>query len=557
MFNKRRKKQELNPDEIFLDSSNLPSFNTQQFEGQPEKAISRPTIYLTLIVFFAIFTLFSFRVGYLQIVKGESYAERSKNNSLNLTPIFPARGNIYDRNNLELVWNNEGRIYRELSGLSHVLGYIGYPNKDELATGLYHHKEFIGRSGVEKEFNQQLIGIKGVKIEEFNALGKLESDHIVKEPISGQDIILSIDAEVQSALYEQIKRIATDRGFSGGAGVIIDVKTGEIIALTSYPEYDPNIISSGKEAEKIGGYFSDKNTPLINRAISGLYTPGSVFKPFMALAALIENIIDPNKVIVSTGALRVPNPYDPGKPTIFKDWRVNGPTNMRQAIAVSSNIYFYQIGGGFGKQKGLGISNIKKYSLLFGLSQKTGINLPGESGGTIPSPEWKASNFDGEPWRLGDTYHTSIGQYGVLVTPIQMARAYALIANNGVLIRPTILKVDEKNKEVLASMSVGIDDFKIIREGLREAVVSGTAKGLNMTEVAVAAKTGTAELGETKEKVNSWVSGFFPYEDPRYAFTIVMEKGARSNTIGGVAVMRGFLDWIRIYKPEYFKGRDF
>jgi len=550
------KNQDLDPDEIFLDSSNLPSFDNQQFEGRIEKPISRRAIYLAGLFFLLFFSLFLGRVGFLGVVEGKEYAERSENNTLRHTPIFPERGIIYDRNKTELAWNNEGRVYIDKEGYGHLLGYIGYPTKKDLETKDYHPKELIGKGGVEKEMEETLAGSKGVKIEEINALGKIFSDHTVKNPESGKSVVLSIDGRVQEKLYEYMKKLAADRGFQGGGGAIMDVRTGEIIALASFPDYDSNVIVKGEDKELLRRYFTDPRNFMINRVISGLYTPGSVFKPFMAVGALAEGIISPSKFIYSSGELVIPSPYDPKIKTVFKDWKAHGSVDMRRAIAVSSNVYFYVIGGGLKSlgQTGLGISRIEKYAKMFGLSKPTGINFPGEEDGVIPNPEWKKKNFDGEDWRIGDTYHTAIGQYGVLITPIQLLRGIAAIANDGKLVKPTILKSEGEAKE-FEKLPLSSEHLKIVREGMRLGATEGTAKALDLGSVKVAAKTGTAELGATKEKVNSWVTGFFPYESPRYAFVVVMEKGERSNLVGSVFVMRQLLDWMSLEAPEYLEVR--
>lgn len=556
-YRSRLKSRELNPDEVFLDSSNLPEFDNQQFEGRLEKAISRKTILFFLLICLGVFIIFVLRTGYLQLAKGEYYANRSLNNTLNLLTIFPERGNIYDRNGEELAWNDQGRKYSDNPAFSHILGYLGYPSPEDMAQELYESKELTGKSGVEKQYNKELAGIKGVKIIEVNARGEVVSDHVINQPQSGQDLTLAIDYKVQAKLYEIIGSVVTDRGFTAGSGVIVDTQTGEVLAMASYPGYDPNAISLGNDPVKINSYFGDSRNPLLNRLVLGLYTPGSVFKPFMAAAALAEDVIEPQKTIYSAGQLEVVNPYNPKLKTIFKDWKAHGAVDMRKAIAVSSNVYFYVIGGGFGNQKGLGIKNIKKYAEMFGLARLTGIDLPSEAVGSIPSVEWKAENFDGEPWRVGDTYHTVIGQYGVLVTPLQMARAYAAIANDGKLIKPTVRKLTSpKEIQIVASLPIESKDLKIVREGMRQGVLEGTAAGLNTPSVKIAAKTGTAELGVSKEKVNSWVTGFFPYDTPRYSFVVVMEKGPRSNTIGGVFVMRQLFDWMKIHTPEYLGDAD-
>lgn len=184
-----------------------------------------------------------------------------------------------------------------------------------------------------------------------------------------------------------------EKGFSGGAGIIIDVTTGEIIALVGVSGFDPNILSSGSDSKAIAAYSADVQNPFLNRAIGGRYTPGSIIKPFIAIGALATGVVTPEKQFFSDGALRVPNPYNPDKPTVFKDWKAHGWVDMRQAIAVSSNVYFMTIGGGFGDQKGLGIENIGKYTSMFGIGSKTGIDISGEVDGLIPSKAWKQKLF--------------------------------------------------------------------------------------------------------------------------------------------------------------------
>lgn len=560
MFSVKRKSKQrftdLTPDEIFVDASNLPAYDEQQFEGRLEKPITRQTFLGVTLFCLVVVLIFGARIFFLQVIDGSVYAERSRNNNLNLTPIFAERGNIYDRHGRELAWTDQTRVYLAAKGLGHLLGYVSYPTAEELASGKYDRKEYLGRAGIEKNRNDQLLGTRGKRIVEVNAKGEQLSDHIVQRSQPGQELKLSIDQRLQTKFYEVIEQLATDRGFAGGSGIIMDVQTGEILTLVSYPDYDSNIISAGKDAKTINRYFSDDRKIMLNRAISGLYTPGSIFKPFVALGALAEKTVNPLKTFTSTGELIVPNPYDPTKETIFKDWKAHGVVDMRRAIAVSSNVYFYIIGGGFAGQAGLGIDKIGKYARLFGLSQKTGINLPSEVDGVIPSPAWKAENFQGEPWRLGDTYHTAIGQYGVLVSPIQMARAYAAIANRGKLIQPTVLAIKPEQAVIQSSIPVSDDNFTIIHEGMRQVVLVGTAQGLNLPNVAIAAKTGTAELGIAKEKVNSWSVGFWPYDSPRFAFAIAMEKGARSNLIGSVYAMRQLFDWMTIYTPEYLTARE-
>ncbi|MEK7208790.1 MAG: penicillin-binding transpeptidase domain-containing protein [Patescibacteria group bacterium] len=547
----------IDPDEIFLDAYNLPAFDRQQFEGELEQPIKKSAVFILTMVFVLIVLVFFGRTYYLQIINGQTFATRSATNTLRQTQLFPERGVIYDRWGQELVWNNPERTYLSTTGFAHLLGYVGYPSADELSVYNFDPRELIGRDGAEKTYNQRLLGQKGTLIEEVDAYGKIQSSYSLRPPQIGESLYLSIDARLQNKLFELIKTLAHERGFAGGAGVILDVKNGELLTLVSYPEYAPQVIARGEDNETIKRWFTDPAKPFLNRAIAGLYAPGSTIKPLIAVGALNEGVITLDKKITSTGTLVVPNPYVPDRPSIFRDWKAHGATDLREALAVSSDVYFYEVGGGFEDQPGLGIARIDQYAKAFGLGTPTGINWPTEKAGVIPTPDWKAKFFPGDPWRVGDTYHTAIGQYGFQVTPLQMARAIAAIANGGYLITPTILAASSTivlPKSRLIEIPIKPEVFPIVREGLRLAVTNGTAGGLNVPYVDIAAKTGTAELGTTKEAVNSWVIGFFPYDQPRYAFAVTMERGHRENTVGGVFIMRQFFDWLADTAPEYLKS---
>jgi penicillin-binding protein 2 len=556
--NKAKKTNSLiEPDEIFLDSKNLQNFDRQQFEGRIEKPIPKKTIFFLGAFFVIIAGIFGTRLIYLQIQKGDAYFKRSQNNVLEKAIIFTDRGIIYDRNKVELVWNKKGdgvfvptRAYLS-PGFSHLLGYVSYPMQD--GAGNYWQGEFAGIDGLEKEYNDSLKGENGSKIIETDALGKIYSENIVNAPKQGADLITTIDARVQGELFTLIKNLSESITFTGGAGVMINVENGEIITSTSFPEYNSEILSLGKDTAIINNYLTDKRKVFLDRDISGLYTPGSIVKPFFALGALAEGVIDANKKILSTGSISIPNPYFPDQKTVFKDWRVNGWTNMMEALAVSSDVYFYEIGGGYENQKGLGIANIEKYAKLFGFGDKTGVDLPDEKQGIIPSPEWKIVNFKGDPWRIGDTYHTAIGQYGFQVTPMEMARAMGAIANSGKMPTPHLVLNDTEKEKQVTVLDLKKEYFNIVHEGMRMAVTSGTATALNVPYVQLAAKTGTAQIGVAKNKVNSWVIGFFPYENPKYAFAIMMEAGPSTNGVGASSIMRQLLDWMSINTPEYFK----
>ncbi len=543
---------ELHPDELLLDVHNLPAFDKQQFEGRVERPIPKRSLKAILVAVFAVMGIFSIRLFYLQIIRHDFYALRSTINSVETVPIFADRGVIYDRHNNELAWNTidvEGgrtvRKYTHLEGFANFLGYVSYPAKD--TNDRFWRTRTIGKDGMEKEYDQDLAGQNGTRIVEVAVDGTVVSGGLIERPIQGKNITLAIDSRLQNLLFKEIESLALRAGFVGGAGVIMDVHTGEIHAMTSYPEYNPQVLADGSDTELIKSYMTSRARPFLNRATEGLYTPGSIVKPFLAIAALHENVITPQKQILSTKEMRVPNPYKPGTFSVFKDNTAHGLVDMRRAIAISSNIYFYQIGGGFGSQKGLGIANIEKYSRMFGIGQKTGIDLAGELSGSIPSIAWKAKKFPNDPWRLGDTYNTAIGQYGYQVTPLEMVRAMAGIASKGTLVTPTLIKKDPGQKVATTPLPFTQEEYRVVHEGLLLDVTDGTARALLMDGLSSAAKTGTAQI-KNNTRVNSWILGFFPYEKPRFAFVVLMEDGPKITT-GAVHAFRPVLDFVRA-NPE-------
>ncbi|MDD5050776.1 MAG: penicillin-binding transpeptidase domain-containing protein [Candidatus Pacebacteria bacterium] len=551
--------RDIDPDEIFLDSTNLPAFNTDQFEGRLEKPITARTLSLAGLCFLFVFLVFAYKAWNLQVKNGLAYYDQSQDNHLSNTVIFAKRGRILDRNGKELAWNSTlpdteeylGRQYLEAPGFAHVLGYVKFPSKDD--SGFYYKDVYEGQDGVEKFYNTELAGENGLRIVEVNALGKIQSESVVRPPKDGADITLSIDSDLQAELYNDISSLAHRINFQGGAGVIMNAENGEILALTSFPEYSPQILSLGKDRDAIKRYLTDPSNAFLDRVVSGLYTPGSIIKPYIAVGALTENVISPDKKILSTGSISIPNAYDPKLSSVFTDWRAQGWVNIKDALSVSSDVYFYEVGGGYQDQKGIGIANIDKYTRLFGFGSVAGQGFFAGSKGTIPNPAWKEENFPGDPWRIGDTYHTAIGQYGFQVTPLQAVRAVASIGNGGHLLSPTLISGDKSNVSNNQTVPISDSTLQIVREGMRQGVLTGISKGLNIPSVEVASKTGTAELGTKKQFVNSWVTGFFPYEHPKYAFAILMEKGPSTNTVGALSVMRQLLDWMTLHTPDYLK----
>jgi penicillin-binding protein 2 len=549
MPKKKLSNRPLDPDEIFADEENFPGFDKYQFEGRLEKPIAKPTFIGIAVCFVILGGLLFAKIAHLEILRGEAYADRSKNNYLRAVSIFPSRGIIYDRNGKELAWNDSlveeenlklVRAYSGQSGLGHVLGY----------TGIGSGGKIIGKDGIEKKYENSLGGVVGIKLIETDSKNEVVSESVIKTPANGKNLKLTIDAELQSAFYSILESVIRERGFNGGAGVVMDVRSGEVLALMSYPEYDSQILSRGKPEAVIKSYLENKQKPFVNRAISGLYAPGSIIKPMLALAALKEKIIDPAKQIFSSGSISLPNPFFPDKKNIFYDWKAHGWVDMRRALAVSSNVYFYTIGGGYEDIKGLGITKIEKYADLFGFGSETNIDLDKEEKGLIPSPALKALNPKDPVWRIGDTYNASIGQGDFQITPVQAAVYAAAIANNGRLVHPYL--VAQEFPPAGETIDIPSEYFQIVREGMRMVVLEGTAQGLAGLGVKIAAKTGTAELeSEANKFVNSWIIGFLPYENPKISFSILLEKGRATNLVGGVFAARQLLEWMLIHTPRY------
>lgn len=549
----RAKARELVPEDILLDAENLPDFDRGRMEGKMEKPIPKTTYVGAQVIIALMLFILLVQAAHLELVNGSTFAAQSERNRVRPEVIFAARGAIVDRNGVSLVSNEateSGLVKRQYTspGFAHLLGYVSYPKKD--SSGNYYETLIKGLGGVEAAFNTELSGTNGTLLVEEDARGSVQSQGTVVPPKNGTTIELSIDTRAQSALYEAISGLADKVPFQGGSGILMDVNTGEVHALVSYPEFDPNVLSSGQPAETIASYQKDKRQVYLDRAVTGLYTPGSIIKPLEAAGALSDGNVTPEQGIVSTGSISIPNKYDPSRPSIFKDWKAHGWVDARRAIAVSSDVYFYAIGGGFGNIKGLGIERLNYWYQSFGLTSITGIELQGEKKGFVPTPAWKEKTLK-EPWRLGDTYNTAIGQYAMQITPIEAARSIAAVANGGKLVRPTVLKGQAPEGQ---SIAIAQSALQVAREGMRMGTTEGTSIGLNdLSYVRIAGKTGTAQLGYHNEWYNSWAVGFFPYENPKYVYVVVMEKGPSGNSTGGIYVMHQFLQKLHATAPEYFK----
>ena len=427
---------------------------------------------------------------------------------------------------------------------SHILGYTGKTNKEELQNNYnYTISDYIGKIGLEKYYEQFLRGTPGQVEVIKNASGIKKGDKILSEPTSGYNLVLHIDTDFQKKVYDSLEKSIKNIGAKKGAAVALNPKTGAILALVSYPAYDNNIFSSSISKEDFNKIQNDPNQPFFNRAISAQYPTGSTIKPFIAAGALQEKIISEDKIINDPGYILVQSKYDPEVVYRFGGVEPHGLVDMREALAVSSNIYFYTVGGGYKDQQGLGPTRIKKYLDLFGWEEKTGIDLTGEFKGFVPDAEWKKKNKN-EAWWDGDTYNLSIGQSDLQVTPLQVALAYSAIANGGSLYKPQIVQkiidgsgenaktIQECDPEIVRSNFIDQENLKVVREGMRDGVLHGSSKMLSSIPVSIAGKTGTAETNKPGY-FNTWSSNFAPYDDPEIVFVTTIEgvQGLRAATL--------------------------
>ncbi len=554
--------REIAPEDILIDQMNLPSFDHSQLEGRIIKPIPHYIFYIISFLVIALFSLFFFYAYKLQIVKGEYYQNKAENNRFETTPIFAARGVIYDRNNIPLAWNEnisststvnnmQIRKYKSSDGLGNLLGYIKFPKKDKNGFYINHEVETVG--GLEKYFNTILNGKSGFFYSETDSAGNIISENIVDSPKNGQDLHLTIDYDLQNKLFNTFKDASRESNYNGGVALIADIRDGSILAAVTYPDFDANIMLDGTNVEKISSYINDSRSVFLNRYVDGLYAPGSIVKPMFALAALNEGIVTPREKILSTGKLVVPNPYNPGKDSIFKDWKAHGYTDVREAIAVSSDVYFYTIGGGVPGKKGLGISKLDEYAKYFGLGNLYENSFFKTKQSVIPTPEWKMKVFDGDIWRLGDTYHSAIGQYGFSVSPIQVLGMTMILANDGKDIPEFKINKNDETKYIKVPdklQKINPDFYKEISEGMRLTVTAGTAQALEFPGVKMAGKTGTAQTGNRNQYINSWFIGFWPYTEPRYVIVYMLEKGSSSNTHGAAYYLRNFMQKCAAYKCD-------
>ena len=450
------------------------------------------------------------------------------------------------------------RNYIEGPLFSHLLGYTGKVSSNDLKTDSYYSiLDYIGKDGLELQYENELRGTPGKLAVMVDSNNNVLKTLVAEEPKTGNNLILNADKDLERLLTGVLNEKIIETNSTGAAAVVLNPKTGEVLSLVSLPNFDNNIFNSSLDDKAYQAIIKDKRKPFFNRAVSGAYSSGSTIKPFIAAAALNENVVSPDyKVDDTLGYITIKNQYDPDITYIFHDWKAHGFVDIRKAIAVSANVYFYVIGGGYGNIKGLGIEKIEKYLKMFGFGLFLGIDLPAESSGLVPNPAWKKSAKN-EAWYTGDTYNVSIGQGDVLVTPLQLAAAISAVANDGILYKPKVVSkitdagnntIKEFKPEIIRDINIDKEKIKIVKEGMRKAVTEGSAYLLNDLPIKVAGKTGTAQVTNTFRKTNAWFVGFAPYDNPEIAIAIVIE-GAGEGSTAAVPVAKQVFEWY--YNQNY------
>lgn len=451
-----------------------------------------------------------------------------------------------------VVAQKSSREYISLPGLGHLLGYTGKISPEEITKNPeYSNSDRIGKTGLELQYEEYLKGRDGVEQIEKDSKGtivRILTQEGRRDPVAGNEVNLYLDRNLQQKTAEALQRgMEEGKKFTGievnaGVAMVMDVRTGGVLSMVSLPDYNNNLFSTKISSADYEKLIQDKSNPLFNRSIKGMYPPGSIIKIVMASAGLAEHVISPEMAFDTPPEIKIGD-------FVFPDWKDHGVTNIEKAIAESNNIFFYAIGGGYDKIKGLGIETMKKYWELFGLGKKTGIDLPGEASGFLPDPEWKQEER-GEDWYIGDTYHAAIGQGDLLITPIQMLRATAAIANGGKLLQPQLVKkiVDPEGKVVKEfgpivqrENFISQDIIRTVQRGMRLTVTSGSAQNLNDLPISVAGKTGTAQF-LNNEKTHAWFECYAPYENPEIAVIVLIDGGGGGHEIA-VPVAREILQY--------------
>ncbi len=427
----------------------------------------------------------------------------------------------------------------------------------------YRLDDRVGIAGLEYSYEDMLRGRPGKKYSEVDVLGReVRTLGVAQEAKPGDSLVLTLDLNLQKIATEALQKELNRVGASSGAVVAMNPNNGAILALVSRPSFDNNWFAGGISVARYKALLEDRWHPLVDKAISGIYPPGSTFKIVPASAALQEGTLKPDTYMKGEAILVIPNKYFPNdmtKAQIFYDWIYkyntdHGYLNVSQALAVSCDTFFYKVGGGYQDYQGLGINRLDKYARLFGFGAPTGISLPGESAGLVPSAKWKRLNY-AESWVTGDTYNMSIGQGFMEATPLQMLNATVAVANGGKLWQPQIVYqvrdasgklVRDFQPKLIRQLPIEPKYLQLVREGMYGAVnwPRGTALNMRIPGLTIAGKTGTAEFAvdadgdgridrdkEGNLPTHAWFTAFAPYKNPQIVLVVFVYGGGEGSAV--------------------------
>lgn len=554
---------------------------------QTHHRVSEVRLVFYYIAALIIFGIFAIRLFHLQIIKGENFSISAENNRVKIDNLYAPRGEIVDRNGVVLAKNepayrlvkgNESRlvsidtgkklieeqeafldkegqlgrlfedsirVYPKGEAFSHVLGYTGEITAEELKNKKnYLSGDRVGKMGVEESFEEYLRGRHGRKLYEVDATRSEERIIGIEQPKIGATIKLTIDAELQMKVYEELKKTIEDKKVKSGAAVVQDPNTGEVLAMVSVPSFDNNIFSNRLEGDTFSELINNPDNPLFNRAIAGVYPPGSVYKIVSSLVGLESGKITSETKFTDEGEIFL-------GPFKFSNWywtqygrKESGELDVSRAIARSNDIFFYKLAMAVGEK------DLQIGSREFGLGQPSGIAISGEQGGLVPDEEWKLKN-KGEPWYPGNTLQMAIGQSDLLVTPLQVSQFSSAAATDGTIHKPRIALSAEYTdgriveidlRKDIRKVNIKPEHLDLVKKGLREACQSGgTGYPFFDFKVPIGCKTGTAEYGDVN-KTHAWFTVFAPFENAKIAMTVLIEQGGEGSAVAA-PVARKTLEW--------------
>ncbi len=570
----------------FGDSIHTEKIKRRHFSEDDTSSFSMRGKVLLIALLVVTVTIF-LKIVSLQLVRGEYYRTLSDSNRTRTRIIYAPRGVLFDRNNTPLVYNQPGfrqttkdkiaimdrekaldliakgaqnisvdslRQYPFKDAFAHVLGYVGQITKEEHDSTDYKDylpTDLIGKTGIEYEYEKLLRGSNGKQLIEVDATGKEVRVLGQTDPIPGQDLHLTLNSKLQLAVYAAMKDVPK-------GAVIVSTPKGEILSIVSKPSFDPNLFTLGSSYTatntaypSIAGILIGKDQPLLDRAISGTYPPGSTFKVVMAAGALQSKKIDEAYEVNDQGKIQI-GPYS------YSNWyytdygRTEGKVNVTRALTRSNDIFFYELAAK------MGLSTLVNSASQMGVGKKVGIDLPGEASGVLPDENWKKKNV-GEDWYLGDTYIYGIGQGYLLTTPLQVNIWTQIVANGGSLYQPHLLKVDDhpiktnilsaKTVDTVRQGMIGacndggtawpIFNFKVKNSKLKidgKNITEAASSSADMRHVVVACKTGTAQHGGEDTLPHAWITLFAPAYNPEIVVTVLNEEsGEGSNEAGPIA----------------------